>query len=190
MTKIQSPQTRETVQELNSQSLDNKSVSKTSKVFTLAKAVAILALTVLIGGMCVLSVPFIGVKSAILTGGIICTGLAIGLFLKCVKNLREKRVKNSMERYEACIAQLPNLLEGIHPKAQKAFEDKNFNLLFRQAASEPASIKLLEFLLINAKTLSIDILSKGEKSGTALNVAHRYNNELAIELLKKHIPEE
>ena len=44
---------------------------------------------------------------------------------------------------------------------------------------------LLQFLIEKASILNIDLFSKGDKSGNALDVAIKYNNKKAIEQLKQ-----
>ena len=66
----------------------------------------------------------------------------------------------------------------------KTIKDRNFNLLLRQAATIKNSTELLEYLLKNMHILNIDINSKGQKSGTALDVAINQGNGPAEKLLK------
>lgn len=68
----------------------------------------------------------------------------------------------------------------------KSVKERNFNLLLRQSTVGNNTKELLEFLLQNLSSLNIDIHSKGEKSGTAMDVAVKNGNAEAIELLKKY----
>lgn len=69
----------------------------------------------------------------------------------------------------------------------KSVKERNFNLLLRQSAANKNTKELLEFLLQNLSFLNIDIHSKGEKSGTALDVAIRNENEEAVKLIKEYV---
>lgn len=69
----------------------------------------------------------------------------------------------------------------------KSVKERNFNLLLRQSASNKSTKELLEFLLQNVSCLNIDINSKGEKSGTAIDVAIKNENKEAISLLKQYV---
>lgn len=68
----------------------------------------------------------------------------------------------------------------------KSVNERNFNFLLRQSAFNKSTTELLEFLLQNLSFFNIDIHSKGEKSGTAMDVAVKNKNEEAIHLLKKY----
>jgi Fic/DOC family len=69
----------------------------------------------------------------------------------------------------------------------KSVKERNFNLLLRQAVSSKNTKELLEFLLQNLSPLNIDINSKGEKSGTAMDIAVKNKNEEAIKLLSQYV---
>lgn len=68
--------------------------------------------------------------------------------------------------------------------ALNTIKEKDFNKLLRQLASDPAHFNMLEFLYDYRNELGVDLGAKGEKSGTALDVATKYNNQKAINLLK------
>lgn len=47
-------------------------------------------------------------------------------------------------------------------------------------------MQLSRFLLANKLAFNINIASRGEKSGTAMDVAKKFNNQEAIDLLKRY----
>lgn len=67
----------------------------------------------------------------------------------------------------------------------KPINDEDFNLLFRRLAMKPKYVGLLNLLLENKNAYKINIKSQGKKSGTALDVAIKYNNIQAIEFLRE-----
>lgn len=73
-----------------------------------------------------------------------------------------------------------------HAKLIDSFEKGDLNLLLRQAAAEPAYLELFKFLLNHFLLLEIDLASQGKTSGNGLDVAIKYKNEKAIELLKEY----
>jgi hypothetical protein len=73
-----------------------------------------------------------------------------------------------------CIKELP----------KEIVDSKDYNLMLRKAASNPKLLVLLKFLLENMTPLEIDPSSKGQNSGTALDVAKKYRNQEAIRLLE------
>ncbi len=86
--------------------------------------------------------------------------------------------------YELCIKNLESLVEGNN-SLMNTLKKENFNLLFRQAAQDKKYIELLKYLLDNADILAFDIHSKGEKSGNALDVTIKNQNQQAVNLLKE-----
>ena len=76
--------------------------------------------------------------------------------------------------------------EDAHNSLKIACDDRNFDLLLRQTAQKEKYFVLLEFLLNNKSILNINISAKGEKWGTALDIAKKCKNQKAIELLAKH----
>lgn len=96
---------------------------------------------------------------------------------------------NGLKNYQNAVIELKTLVSNYFSKSEamkKSVEERSLNLLLRQSASDPKNIILLEFLLNNKLALNIDILSKGEKSGNALDVANKFNNLQAVELLNNH----
>ncbi|MGL4540789.1 MAG: hypothetical protein ACRCU0_07455 [Candidatus Rhabdochlamydia sp.] len=69
---------------------------------------------------------------------------------------------------------------------KKTAGKQNFNLLLRQSVTHPAHMQLSKFLLTNKLVLNINIESQGEKSGTAMDVAKKFNNQKAVDLLKMY----
>jgi len=65
----------------------------------------------------------------------------------------------------------------------KLINEKNYNLLLRRAAVDPKDIEILKFLVDHSILLEIDLNARGETSGTAFDVATKYKNQPAIELL-------
>lgn len=63
--------------------------------------------------------------------------------------------------------------------------EKNFNLILRQAAANAKYFPLLKFLLEQGIYFKIDLTARGATSGTALDVARKFSNSAAIELLQK-----
>lgn len=99
------------------------------------------------------------------------------------KNLNEYKitVQNLVELTNAKFSQSDAIA------IMKFVKARNFNLLLRQSAARKNAKELLAFLLQNLSSLNIDINSKGEKSGTALEVAIKSGNKEAISLLKKYV---
>ncbi|MDP1879920.1 MAG: Fic family protein [Parachlamydiaceae bacterium] len=95
-------------------------------------------------------------------------------------------LNDRLKNYSDCIIELKNLTNN-HKTVQKLFDERNFNLLLRQSASNSITLDLLEFLLANATTLPIDIFSRGEKFGNALDIAKKYENLQGIALLEKYL---
>jgi hypothetical protein len=67
----------------------------------------------------------------------------------------------------------------------RSLEEKNYALLFRQAAQKPAYLSLLFSLARNQKMLNFDIRAKGVTSGSALDIATKTNNTAAITFLSE-----
>jgi hypothetical protein len=63
---------------------------------------------------------------------------------------------------------------------------RDFNLLLRQSSTDPVLINLLQYLLQHRFSLDIDLESRGNTSGTAMDVAFKYKNQKAIDLLKTY----
>lgn len=76
--------------------------------------------------------------------------------------------------------------EGSSNVIKKTAEKQDFNLLLRQSVTHPAHMQLSRFLLANKLAFNINIASRGEKSGTAMDVAKKFNNQDAIDLLKRY----
>lgn len=92
-----------------------------------------------------------------------------------------------LKKYQATVIELQKFIEEHFSDSfllRKSVQERNFNLLLRQSASNPKNITLLKYLINNLETLDIDIHSKGEKSGNALDVAVKFHNAEAIELLR------
>jgi Fic/DOC family len=94
-----------------------------------------------------------------------------------------------LELYSKTVQKLQTLVKAqfsSFPKISNSLSERNFNLLLRQSSSDKEFFLLLKFLLKHSKELGIDIASFGEKSGTALDVAKKFNNEEGIGLLQKY----
>ncbi len=84
--------------------------------------------------------------------------------------------------YSASIRALQQHLDemsatGVNTKKlNTSFCERDFNLMLRQAAVAPWTLKVLRFLLEHANLLHINIHSQGKTSGTAMDVAKRYKN--------------
>jgi hypothetical protein len=96
--------------------------------------------------------------------------------------IQEERivVQNIMRELQELVSKSPSNL------IKKTTEKKDFNLLLRQSVTHPAHIYLSSFLLDNKLALNINITSRGNKSGTAMDVAKKFNNQAAIDLLKRY----
>ena len=68
---------------------------------------------------------------------------------------------------------------------KKSLEDKNYNLMLRQAASDERYIELFTYLLKNATALQINLMSRGKNSGSVWDVATKANNFQALTHLKQ-----
>lgn len=76
----------------------------------------------------------------------------------------------------------------VSPKIdlQTPYKNGNMNLLFRTTAIHPKCAPLLGDMINNRSALEIDIHAKGQTSGSALDIAKKYDNVQAIELLKPY----
>lgn len=75
---------------------------------------------------------------------------------------------------------------NISDSIKKSIEKRDLNLLLRQLSVKPSYVKQLEFLLNNKEKLNINIASRGEKSGTAMDVAKKFKDQQAVDLLEMH----
>lgn len=60
---------------------------------------------------------------------------------------------------------------------------ESFDFLLRYSSKDPKHIKLLSFLLDNRSAFGIDMASQEEESGTAMDIAKKFENQPAIDLL-------
>ncbi len=71
------------------------------------------------------------------------------------------------------------------PPLLRALEERDLNLLFRKASQTGETLSLLEFLVENSAILGIDTRARGVTSGTALDVARKFENTAAFPLLAR-----
>ena len=69
---------------------------------------------------------------------------------------------------------------------QTPYKSGNMNLLFRTAAIHPKCVPLLGDMIEKRSDLQMDIHAKGQTSGSALDIATKYENEQAVALLKPY----
>lgn len=98
--------------------------------------------------------------------------------------IQEKRT--AVQDNEEVMRKLKELVAKSSNLIKKTTEKKDFNLLLRQSMTHPAHIQLSRFLLDNKLALNINSASRGEKSGTAMDVAKKFSNQKAIDLLKMY----
>jgi hypothetical protein len=96
------------------------------------------------------------------------------------------RLSTEMYKYQVALSDLFSLLKEakVPETLNQSFGVRNFNLLLRQTAQKVEYIKVLNYLVQHRPILNINLKSKGEKSGTALDVAVKYQNLAAVSLLK------
>lgn len=103
----------------------------------------------------------------------------------------QEQLTNQLARYSITVENLIDLAKEKYSKfnaIMNSIRERNFNLSLRQSSADKNALGLLEFLLQNLSILNIDIHSKGEKSGTAMDVALKNRNIKAIKLIEKYIP--
>lgn len=103
----------------------------------------------------------------------------------------KEQLSKHLSEYHVTVVSLVELTKEKFSKfnaIMTSVKERNFNLLLRQSAAKKEAQELLEFLLKHMQTLNIDIHSKGEKSGTAMDVAIKNENEVAINLLSEYLP--
>ena len=76
----------------------------------------------------------------------------------------------------------------VRPKIdlQTPYKNGNMNLLFRTAAMHPKCVSLLGDMINKSSDLQMDIHARGQTSGSALDIATKYENAEAVELLKPY----
>lgn len=114
------------------------------------------------------------------------SGSAMDLAVKnenqlAIEAIKKYQLQKVLQHIEAMIIDSQAL---IFKSLNKAFVERNFNLMLRQCAYEPRCLELLQLLINHTQLLDIDIHSRGRKSGTALELAQKSNNQAAIEMLK------
>lgn len=84
--------------------------------------------------------------------------------------------------------QIQTLPQLVNPRIdlQTPYKNGNMNLLFRTAAMHPKCVPLLKNLIDNRSALQMNICAEGQTSGSALDIATRYKNTEAVELLTPH----
>lgn len=99
----------------------------------------------------------------------------------------EKALTTGLAQYKKTVVKLRKVITSVSSEYafDKAYTDRNFNFLLRLSASKEQYFPLLQFLLVNRAALNIDISSKGQTSGTALDIATKSGNAQAIDLLKQ-----
>ena len=93
-----------------------------------------------------------------------------------------------LELYSDRIQVLIKMLKeefSAFPPLLRSLEERDLNLLFRQASQRKETLPLLEFLVENSGILGIDIRARGATSGTALDVATKFKNSEAIPILAR-----
>lgn len=92
--------------------------------------------------------------------------------------------RTAIQSRKDAIAKLQKLLTPSTPEAMNgSIRAENFEFLLRYSSKDPKHIKLLGFLLDNRSALGIDMASREEKSGTAMDVAKKFENQPAMDLL-------
>lgn len=97
------------------------------------------------------------------------------------------QLSSGLTDYSSAVKELMRIMQTKFSDASSlasSFNERNLDLLFRRSAAGPKTIELLMFLKQNAKALNIDILSRGETSGSALDIARKFKNTAAVELLE------
>lgn len=87
-----------------------------------------------------------------------------------------ERLHTGLKMYSSALSTLSSLILNANIDMKKAFAERKFNLLFRQAAQKAEYFDLLKLMGDNRNHLDIDITSKGEKSGNAADVAQKFKN--------------
>ncbi len=114
---------------------------------------------------------------------------AIGQRKKAINNDNKiESVPTQVNEVESVIREISTLIDSKDSDSAQflsTIQERNFNLLLRQSSKSPKHIDLLRCLLKNRLLLNIDIQAKGKTSGTALDVATKFKNQVAIDLLGK-----
>ena len=102
----------------------------------------------------------------------------------------EKSITENLKNYKQAVLNLQELINSLDLKPdnldslQAAYNTRNFNLLLRLSATLTKNLTLLKFLLENTRALNIDLNATGKSSGTVLDVAIKYKNQEAINLIE------
>lgn len=107
------------------------------------------------------------------------------------QSLNHQSPANSIEHKLLTINQFiaaSELDERDKDSVNQTVKNKDFNLLLRKAAAKANLIGLLKFLLENKCVFNLDLAAKGATSGTALEIAKKNQNKLAIDLLEEANP--
>jgi hypothetical protein len=100
----------------------------------------------------------------------------------------QERLTKNLKAYKEAVSGLARMINEEFSKLsilKKTLQIRDYNLLLRKTASYPKCFPLLEFLFKHKNVLNIDIESAGKKSGTALDIAKKFKNHQAVELLDK-----
>lgn len=100
-----------------------------------------------------------------------------------------KTISKGLTEYAEAVIKTKKIIADNYPTnsyLNRSFTSRNFNLLLRQCAIDKKYFPLLKFLVNNSTILSIDLSSRGKKSGSAIDIAKSNNNSDAIQLLNRY----